>query len=77
MLFSIKAPTGETHDKDDNGERFEAGFKAATGSWDYWLGAAVSHSSGTMGYYANFLYNKTTEGLRHTEIGGALLIMLP
>jgi len=72
ILFGVKVPTGETHDKDDHGERFEAEFQSGTGSWDYLLGAAISQSNGRVGYHANILYNKTTEGSQHTEVGDAL-----
>jgi hypothetical protein len=72
ILFGVKAPTGETHDKDDHGERFEAEFQPGTGSWDYLLGAAVSQTNGDVGYHANILYNKTSEGSQHTEVGDAL-----
>ena len=72
ILFGVKAPTGETHDKDDHGERFEAEFQSGTGSWDYLLGGAISQSNGPIAYHANILYNKTTEGSQHTEVGDAL-----
>jgi len=72
LLFGIKATTGETHEKDDEGERFETEFQPGSGSWDYLLGGSVSKSSGKWGYHANVLYNKTTEGSQSTEIGDAL-----
>lgn len=72
LLAGVKAPTGETHDKDDHGERFEAEFQPGTGSWDYLLGLAFSKETGPVGYHANILYNKTTEGSQHTEVGDAL-----
>ncbi|MBL4739451.1 MAG: hypothetical protein JKY12_00560 [Sneathiella sp.] len=72
VLFGIKAPTGETHEKDNDGIRFEAEFQPGTGSWDYLLGAAISKTDGPMGYHVSILYNKTTEGTQHTEIGDTL-----
>ena len=72
ILFGIKAPTGETHEEDDDGVRFETEFQPGTGSWDFLLGASVSKSSGNFGYHANILYNKTTEGSQSTEIGDAI-----
>ncbi|MBL4743430.1 MAG: hypothetical protein JKX87_02145 [Cycloclasticus sp.] len=72
ILLGVKAPTGETQDKDDHGERFEAEFQPGTGSWDFLLGTAVSHTNGAVGYHANILYNKTSEGSQHTEVGDAL-----
>lgn len=72
VLFGVKAPSGETNEKDNDGERFETEFQPGTGSWDYLLGAAVSQTVGSVGYHANILYNETTEGSQHTEIGSAL-----
>lgn len=72
VLFGVKAPTGETREKDNDGVRFETEFQPGTGSWDYLLGAAVSQTNGLFAYHANILYNKTTEGSQHTEIGDAL-----
>lgn len=72
FLFGIKAPTGKTDEKDDDGVRFEAEFQPGTGSWDFLLGASVSKSSGNFGYHANVLYNKATEGSQSTEIGDAV-----
>ncbi len=72
ILFGVKAPTGNTHEKDNDGIRFESEFQPGTGSWDYIIGTAISLTSGPAGYHANILYNKTTEGSQHTEIGDAL-----
>ena len=72
VLFGVKAPTGETREKDNDGVRFETEFQPGTGSWDYLLGAAVSQTNGPISYHANILYNKTTEGTQHTKIGDAL-----
>ncbi|PHS71973.1 MAG: hypothetical protein COB22_06025 [Cycloclasticus sp.] len=72
ILVGVKAPTGETREKDNDGVRFEAEFQPGTGSWDYLLGTAISHSNGAIGYHANILYNKTSEGAQHTEVGDAL-----
>lgn len=72
LLLGIKAPTGETRVKDSNEERFETEFQPGTGAWDYLLGAALSKSYGPLAYHANILYNETTEGSQHTEIGSSL-----
>lgn len=72
ILLGIKAPTGETDIEDDDGVRFETEFQPGSGSWDFFLGASVSKSSGNFGYHANVLYNKTTEGSQSTEIGDAI-----
>lgn len=70
--FGIKTPTGETNDIDKDGVRFETEFQPGSGSWDFLFGVAVSKQSGSFGYHANILYNKTTEGSQSTEIGDAL-----
>ena len=70
--FGVKLPTGETHEKDNDGVRFETELQSGSGSWDFLLGVAVSKKSGSFGYHANILYNKTTEGSQSTEIGNAL-----
>jgi hypothetical protein len=72
ILFGVKLPTGETDDKDNDGVLFETEFQPGTGSWDVLLGASATKGSGSFGYHANFLYNKTTEGSQSTEIGDAL-----
>lgn len=70
-IFGIKPPTGETDVKDDDGVRFETEFQPGTGSWDVFLGGAISKNSGKLGYHANILYNKTNGGSQSTEIGDA------
>jgi len=72
VLFGIKAPTGETNEKDNGGIRFETEFQPGTGSWDFFLGGAISKNIGKFGYHANILYNKTMEGSQSTKIGDAL-----
>lgn len=72
ILWGIKAPTGETEEKDKDGIRFETEFQPGSGSWDVLLGAAVTRKDGNIGYFANILYNKTTEGSQSTEIGDAI-----
>jgi len=46
ILLGIKAPTGETDVKDDDGARFETEFQPGSGSWDLLLGASFSESTG-------------------------------
>lgn len=72
VLFGIKAPTGDTDEKDIDGIRFETEFQPGSGSWDYLLGAAMSINNGKFGFHTNILYNKTTEGSQSTKIGDAL-----
>lgn len=72
ILLGLKTPTGKTDEKDDDGHRFETEFQPGSGSWDFLIGSAVSHSNEQLGYHANVLFNKTTEGSQATEIGDAL-----
>lgn len=72
MHLGIKAPTGETDDKDNAGHRFETEFQPGTGSWDFLVGSAISHVNNKFGYHANVLFNKTNEGSQSTEIGDIL-----
>lgn len=72
LLLGIKTPSGETDVKDVDGVRFETEFQPGTGAWDLLLGASISKKIGKLGYHANILYNKTTEGSQSTEIGDAL-----
>lgn len=72
LLLGLKAPTGETGDKDDSGHRFETEFQSGTGSWDFLVGGTISHTNDKFGYHANVLFNETTEGSQSTEIGDIL-----
>lgn len=71
ILFGFKAPTGETDEKDRDGARFETELQPGTGSWDFLAGAALSKKLGKVGFHANMLYNKTTEGSESTKLGDA------
>lgn len=70
FLFGAKAPTGKT-DVDNQGARLDAELQPGSGSWDVLAGVAFSRQHGRMGYHANVLYNKTTEGSQNTDIGDA------
>lgn len=72
ILFGVKAPTGQTDEQDDDGQKFETEFQPGSGSWDFLLGASVSKSSGNFGFHANALYKMTTEGSQSTEMGDAI-----
>ncbi len=72
LLFGVKAPTGDIHVKDADGERFETEMQPGSGSWDFLVGTAVSKSTENLGYHAAIFYSRTTEGAQSTEIGDAL-----
>jgi hypothetical protein len=44
LLTGIKTPTGETGERDDQGELFEAEFQPGSGSWNPMLGLALSQA---------------------------------
>ena len=46
LLTGIKTPTGETGERDDQGELFEAEFQPGSGSWDPMFGLALSQVQG-------------------------------
>lgn len=72
LQFGVKAPTGETDVKDNDGIRFETEFQPGSGSWDFLLGTAISKNINGFSYHANILFNLTTQGSQSTEIGDAL-----
>jgi hypothetical protein len=44
LLLGVKAPTGETSDRDQSGAKFEAEQQPGSGGWDLTSGLAVSRS---------------------------------
>ena len=70
ILFGVKAPTGKT-DVNNQGAQLDAELQPGSGSWDALAGMALSHQRGSVGYHANVLYNKTTEGSQDTDSGDA------
>ena len=69
LLTGIKTPTGETGERDDQGELFEAEFQPGSGSWDPLLGLALSQAQGRWSVNGNVLYTIATEGTQHTDLG--------
>lgn len=68
-LFGVKSPTGETRERDDEGERFDAEFQPGSGSWDGLFGLALSKSVGRWALDGNLLYSLVTEGMQDTDLG--------
>ena len=68
-LFGVKAPTGRTDAKDNEGVRFETELQPGTGSWDFLLGAAATKRFGAWSFDANVLYVIATEGAQNTNLG--------
>ena len=69
LLTGIKTPTGETGERDDQGELFEAEFQPGSGSWDPMLGLALSQAHGRWSVDGNVLYTIATDGTQHTDLG--------
>ena len=69
LLTGIKTPTGETGERDDQGELFEAEFQPGSGSWDPMLGLALSQAQGRWSVDGNVLYTIATDGTQHTDLG--------
>lgn len=72
LQLGVKTPSGKTDEADKNGERFETEFQPGSGSWDFLAGVAITTVMDRIGYHANLLLNKTTEGAQKTKIGDVL-----
>jgi len=69
LLAGIKTPTGETGERDNQGELFEAEFQPGSGSWDPMFGLALSQAQGRWSFDGNVLYTIATEGTQKTDLG--------
>ncbi len=72
LMFGLKVPTGETHQKSRDGERLETELQPGSGSWDPFLGLAYSRSWGAWSFNSNMLYTLVTEGSQSTDLGDVL-----
>jgi len=72
VLVGIKTPTGDTHEKTRDGERFEAEHQPGSGSWDPLLGLSVSRPWEQLSLGASLLYSHATEGSQDTDLGDGL-----
>lgn len=74
VMAGVKTPTGDTHDRSDDGsERFEAEFQPGSGSWDPLLGGAASAQWGPVTLAASVLFQMTAEGSQGTDLGDGLM----
>jgi len=69
VLFGIKAPTGETGEVSNDGERLEAEFQPGSGSWDTLLGLAFTQQLSSWTINSNVLYTFASEGSQDTDLG--------
>lgn len=72
FLLGVKAPTGETGERDADGAVFEAEFQPGSGSWDGLFGIALSQGFGAVSFHASALYTLVTEGTQDTDLGDRL-----
>lgn len=72
VLGGFKAPTGETNQRDREGERFDAEFQPGSGSWDGLFGAAFTQRIGAWSFDTSVLYTLVTEGVLDTDLGDRL-----
>src|SRR5205085_6937456 len=72
LLGGIKAPTGSTHRRSDEGERLETEHQPGTGSWDPLFGASAATAAGPLRLTVSALYQLSTEGAQHTRLGDRL-----
>ena len=69
VLFGLKTPTGNTHKKDIQGERFETEHQPGSGSWDPNIGLAATKRFGRVSLDADARYTFVTEGAQDTDLG--------
>src|SRR5690606_15375603 len=62
FLGGMKAPTGETNNKDSAQARFEAELQPGSGSWDATLGALGQYDTAPFTLRGNLLYTFKSEG---------------
>lgn len=69
LISGIKIPSGVRRVKDNQGLLFEADEQPGTGSWDPFVGLAVSKGFEHFSFDANGLYQISTEGTQNTIVG--------
>lgn len=72
LIAGLKIPTGDTSEKQIDGELFELEFQPGSGSWDPLIGIAVSKLTGKLGLDASVAYIFATEGDQNTNLGDIL-----
>jgi len=69
LIAGIKVPTGSTHKKDNEGERFETEHQPGSGSWDPMIGAAGRANLGLLQLNASAIYQFSGKGAQDTRLG--------
>jgi len=73
VLLGVKAPTGVTDRRNNQGEVFDAEFQPGSGSWDGLFGLAYTKRFGQWSFDANVLYMLVTNGTQDTDLGDRVL----
>jgi Putative MetA-pathway of phenol degradation len=73
VLLGVKAPTGVTDRRTNQGELFDAEFQPGSGSWDGLFGLAYTKRFGQWSFDANVLYMLVTNGTQDTDLGDRFL----
>lgn len=73
LIGGLKLPTGSTHKTAPDGERLETEHQPGTGSWDPIIGASAFALVGKVQLTASALYQVSTTGAQHTQLGNRLL----
>ncbi len=69
LLFGLKMPTGETHDRDRDGVRFETEFQPGSGAWSPLAGLALSKRFERVSLDTNIMYTFANQGAQDTDLG--------
>jgi hypothetical protein len=73
-IGGVKFPTGETHDNNSVGTRFEAELQPGTGSFDYFWGAALKQTSDRHELNTNLIYILKRQGAQDYTFGDVLSV---
>ena len=69
LISGLKIPSGVSRTKGRDGEIFEADEQPGSGSWDPFVGLALSKKLGKFSIDANGLYKFTTNGSQGSNLG--------
>jgi len=72
VFGNLKFPTGQTHERNKQGELIDAENQPGSGSWDGSLGVAASKTWGTWGASGTLGYITKGEGAQHFKAGDVL-----
>ncbi|ODS30759.1 MAG: hypothetical protein SCARUB_04121 [Candidatus Scalindua rubra] len=72
VTLGIKAPTGQTDERDSAGNRFEPEEQPGTGSTDFFFGMAINKNLGRFTIDGSILYQLTGSGAQEYEFGDVL-----